>query len=77
MNVTIPERVHAVWTRREALIAGAALVAAPFLARVTSTVQAAQAAEWLSYGGDKASSKYSPVDQIGRDNFSRLQVAWT
>lgn len=33
--------------------------------------------EWLSYGGDKASSKYSPLDQIGADNFSRLQVLWT
>ncbi len=36
-----------------------------------------RATEWVSYGGDKASSKYSPIDQIGRDNFSRLQVAWT
>jgi quinoprotein glucose dehydrogenase len=66
---------------------------------VTSTVQAAQAAntgvpvgrpahaqvekglgtatEWLSYGGDKASSKYSPLAQIGGDNFNRLKVAWT
>ena len=25
------------------------------------------ATEWLSYGGDKASSKYSPLAQIGRD----------
>jgi len=35
------------------------------------------ATEWLSYGGDKAGSKYSPLTQIGRDNFSRLRVAWT
>jgi len=35
------------------------------------------AAQWMSYGGDKASSKYSPIDQISADNFSRLQVAWT
>ena len=35
------------------------------------------ATEWLSYGGDKASSKYSPLDQIGTDNFNRLKVAWT
>ena len=81
------EHVHAEPSRREALIAGAALVAAPFLGGVTSTVQAAQAentgkvrgtaTEWLSYGGDKASSKYSPLAQIGRDNFNRLKVAWT
>jgi hypothetical protein len=26
---------------------------------------------------DKASSKYSPLAQIGKDNFSRLRLAWT
>ena len=31
----------------------------------------------MSYGGDKASSKYSPLAQIGKDNFTRLRVAWT
>jgi len=35
------------------------------------------ATEWLSYGGDKASSKYSPLTQINGDNFPRLRVAWT
>ena len=35
------------------------------------------ALEWSSYGGDKASSKYSPLDQIGSDNFHRLRVTWT
>jgi glucose dehydrogenase len=35
------------------------------------------ATEWLSYGGDKASSKYSPLAQINSDNFNRLKVAWT
>ncbi len=46
-------------------------------------MQAAQAGkgratgmEWLNYGGDKASSKYSPLAQIGRDNFNRLSIAW-
>lgn len=33
-------------------------------------------AQWSSYGGDKASSKYSPLAQINGDNFSRLRVAW-
>ena len=91
--------VHAVPSRRDALRAGAALIAAPFFGRVTSIVQAAQGAntvlrvgspadaqaakvhgtatDWLSYGGDKASSKYSPLTQIGRDNFNRLRIAWT
>ena len=35
------------------------------------------ATEWLSYGGDKASSKYSPLAQISGDNFNRLKPAWT
>ena len=83
-NDSNQEHVHAEPSRREALIAGAALVAAPFLGGVTSTVQAAQAGkvrrtatEWLSYGGDKAGSKYSRLAQIGRDNFNRLRIAWT
>lgn len=33
--------------------------------------------EWTSYNGDNASSKYSRLDQIRPDNFSRLQTAWT
>jgi len=98
-NDSNQEDVHAVRTRREVLIAGAALIATPFLGGVTSIMQAAEAAntrapadrpahaqagkvrgtatEWLSYGGDKASSKYSPLAQIGKDNFNRLRVAWT
>src|SRR5438094_7793636 len=86
-NESNKEHAPAVWTRREALMAGPSVVAALQAAsmgvlmsrparaqaeRVTSTTT-----EWLSYGGDTASSKYSPIDQIGGDNFSRLQVAWT
>jgi quinoprotein glucose dehydrogenase len=32
--------------------------------------------EWSTYGGDLASSKYSPLDQITRDNFSKLKIVW-
>jgi quinoprotein glucose dehydrogenase len=32
--------------------------------------------EWPTYGGDLASSKYSPLDQITPQNFSSLKVAW-
>jgi quinoprotein glucose dehydrogenase len=65
-------------SRREALIAGAALVAAPFFGGVASTGQTAQAGtEWLHYAADKAGSKYSPLSQIGKDNFNRLKVVWT
>jgi quinoprotein glucose dehydrogenase len=32
--------------------------------------------EWPTYGGDLRSSKYSPLDQINADNFSKLEMAW-
>ena len=32
--------------------------------------------EWPTYGGDLANTRYSPLDQITRDNFRKLEVAW-
>ena len=32
--------------------------------------------EWRTYGGDLGSTRYSALDQINADNFSKLQVAW-
>jgi quinoprotein glucose dehydrogenase len=32
--------------------------------------------EWATYGGDSASRRYRPFDQINRDNFSKLEIAW-
>jgi quinoprotein glucose dehydrogenase len=32
--------------------------------------------EWTTYGGDLASTRYSPADQINKDNFNKLEVAW-
>ncbi len=32
--------------------------------------------EWPQYSGDIASSKYSPLDQIGKSNVGELEVAW-
>ena len=32
--------------------------------------------EWPTYGGDLASSKYSPLDQIDASNFGDLEIAW-
>ena len=37
---------------------------------------ASSAGEWTHYGGNAGSQKYSPLDQITRDNVSRLDVAW-
>jgi len=33
-------------------------------------------AEWTTYGGDLASTRYSPLDQITKDNFNSLEIAW-
>ena len=32
--------------------------------------------EWRTYGADLASTRYSPLDQINKDNFSKLRIAW-
>jgi len=32
--------------------------------------------EWTTYGSDLANTRYSPLDQISADNFSKLEVAW-
>jgi quinoprotein glucose dehydrogenase len=32
--------------------------------------------EWRTYGGDLASTRYAPLDQIHAGNFNRLEIAW-
>src|SRR5215831_12226450 len=32
--------------------------------------------EWTTYGGDLSNTHYSPLDQINKDNFNKLEVAW-
>lgn len=32
--------------------------------------------EWRTYGGDLASTRYSPLDQINATNFKDLEIAW-
>ena len=34
------------------------------------------AGEWLTYGGDLANTRYSPLNQIDAGNFSKLELAW-
>jgi glucose dehydrogenase len=34
------------------------------------------AVPWKTYGADLASSRYAPLDQINKDNFSKLRIAW-
>ncbi len=43
--------------------------------RVTAQ-SGAKTGEWRTYGGDTGNTRYSPLDQINADNFSKLEVAW-
>ena len=54
------------------LACGAAAAVTAHLAAQTK----AKPGEWTTYGGDLASTRYSPLDQINRDNFNTLEVAW-
>jgi quinoprotein glucose dehydrogenase len=47
--------------------ADAAYAAAPSLS----------AGQWIAYGGTQAGQRYSPLNQITRDNVKQLKVAWT
>jgi len=39
--------------------------------------QSAKRGEWRFYGGDNGSTKYSPLNQINKDNVKSLKIAWT
>ena len=61
-------------SRRSVLLSSAAVVAAGY---VPALAQAAAAdTEWRTYGGNLASNRYSPLDQINASNFNKLEVAW-
>lgn len=46
-------------------------------ATATATAQrGASDGQWRSPAGDAASTKYAPLDQITRDNVSRLRITW-
>ena len=52
---------------------GLAIVAAT---TVGTAQQGARGGQWRSHSGDLGSTKYAPLDQIARDNVSRLRIAW-
>ena len=58
--------------RRFLALAGLLIVAATSLAAQYGTTNG----EWRSYAGDPGSTKYSPLDQITRDNAKTLRIAW-
>jgi quinoprotein glucose dehydrogenase len=48
------------------------------VAATTSAVaqSGARNGEWRTYGGDLGNTRYAPLDQINRDNFNDLEIAW-
>ncbi len=52
----------------------------PFLLVVAIVPLAGQSGakngEWTTYGADLGNTRYSPLDQINADNFSKLEIAW-
>ena len=48
----------------------------PYAAAPSSAGEKVASTEWLSNRGDLASTSYSPLDQINRDNFDKLRIAW-
>ena len=57
--------------------AGVVLIGTLGLTAVGGSAQnGATGGEWRTYGGDLASTRYSPLDQINKDNFSTIEVAW-
>ena len=46
------------------------------LGAVTFGQSGARNGEWRTYGGDLGNTRYAPLDQINRDNFNDLEIAW-
>ena len=58
---------------RVPVLAIAALAAAT---PVLTAQQGARGGEWRWHSGDLGSTKYSPLEQINRENVSQLRIAW-
>ena len=57
--------------RRVSISVLALLIASPLFAQT-----GAANGEWRTYGGDLGNTRYAPLDQINKDNFNKLEVAW-
>src|SRR5580704_12010453 len=55
---------------------GLAAVVGSIIASAVAQQKSGSNGEWSSYGGDKGFTRYSPLDQINRDNVKDLRVVW-
>ncbi len=51
-------------------------LAVVLISHAASPSAAGQVGEWRAYGADKATTKYSPLDQINKDNVHDLEIVW-
>ena len=58
------------------LFAAASAIVATSAARQAPAPAVTAPGDWPSYGRDLGNSRYSPLDQITRDNVATLRVAW-
>src|SRR5262245_7509662 len=65
-------------SRPAGILASLALLAAASVlaGRSGAAQQSSAAGEWRYYYGDVYARKYSPLDQINKQNVKQLQVAW-
>jgi quinoprotein glucose dehydrogenase len=63
-------------TSRSLLPLGFGILALVCLTLTGSAQSGAPSGEWRTYGGDLASRRYSPLDQINAKNFNQLEVAF-
>src|SRR5262245_28333943 len=52
------------------------LVAATVVTWTIAGRAAGKSVDWPAYAGDRASTKYSPLDQINKDTIKNLKIAW-
>src|SRR5438552_2195229 len=69
-------RCHHPTTRAVSAIAIALAILLSWTGAVVQAQNGTKNGEWRTFGGDLGSTRYSPLDQISRDNFNNLQIAW-
>ena len=62
--------------RHRQLLGGGGLALVVFAAGLSLAAQSAPAPEWRYWGGDRAFTRYLPLDQITAQNVAQLKVAW-
>ena len=64
------------WRRVSAFVLAAGLTGLALGVVSIDGAGATKTGEWPYYSADNRSTKYSPLDQINKDNVSMLRVAW-